>query len=564
MSVRLALLALLTAMLAACAPSNPDAQRADLIIRNGVIYDGSGGAAQRADLAVRGDRVAAVGDLKSWSATRLVDAAGLAVSPGFINMMCWSTESLIEDGRGLSDLVQGVTLGVMGEGFSMGPLTPAMKEDMVKKQTDIKYEINWTTLSEYLEFLQKRGVSMNVASYLGAATVRVHELGEANRAPTPEELARMKKLVAQAMEDGALGVASALIYAPGFYARTDELVALAQEAGKYGGGYASHLRSEGNQFLEALEEFISITQASGGHGEVYHLKAAGKKNWPKMKQAIARIQKARDQGLDISADMYTYPAGATGLDASMPPWVQEGGLDQWVERLKDPKIRKRVLREMRTPTDQWENLMLGAGTPDGLLLLGFREEKLKPLTGKTLGEVARLRGTSPEDTAIDLVIEDHSRVTTAYFLMSEENVKLGLSQPWVSLNSDAESSAPEGVFLKSSTHPRAYGNFARFLAKYVREEKVTTLSDGIRRMTQLPAQNLRLKDRGCLKPGCYADIVIFDADKIQDHATFEKPLQLATGVRDVFVNGVQALENGKATDARPGRVVRGPGYKGDR
>ncbi len=564
MSVRLALLALLTAMLAACAPSNPDAQRADLIIRNGVIYDGSGGAAQRADLAVRGDRVAAVGDLKSWSATRLVDAAGLAVSPGFINMMCWSTESLIEDGRGLSDLVQGVTLGVMGEGFSMGPLTPAMKEDMVKKQTDIKYEINWTTLSEYLEFLQKRGVSMNVASYLGAATVRVHELGEANRAPTPEELARMKKLVAQAMEDGALGVASALIYAPGFYARTDELVALAQEAGKYGGGYASHLRSEGNQFLEALEEFISITQASGGHGEVYHLKAAGKKNWPKMKQAIARIQKARDQGLDISADMYTYPAGATGLDASMPPWVQEGGLDQWVERLKDPKIRKRVVKEMRMPTDKWENLMLGAGTPDGLLLLGFREEKLKPLTGKTLGEVARLRGTSPEDTAIDLVIEDHSRVTTAYFLMSEENVKLGLSQPWVSLNSDAESSAPEGVFLKSSTHPRAYGNFARFLAKYVREEKVTTLSDGIRRMTQLPAQNLRLKDRGCLKPGCYADIVIFDADKIQDHATFEKPLQLATGVRDVFVNGVQALENGKATDARPGRVVRGPGYKGDR
>ncbi len=562
MKTSLGLVLMAALLCAGCTALRPtESARADLIIRNGVIYDGRGGEPLRGDLALRGDRVVASGDLASWTAARELDAEGLAVAPGFINMLSWATESLLVDGRALSDITQGVTTEIFGEGWSMGPLSPAMKADVMKQQGDLKYDIGWTTLGEYLDTLVSRGVSVNVASFVGAATVRMHELGNADRAPDAGELARMRALVAKAMADGALGVGSSLIYAPGFYAKTEELTALVAEAAESGGGYISHLRSEGENFLPALEELIGISKAAGARAEVYHLKAAGQRNWPKMAQAIARIEAARREGLPISVNMYPYEAGATGLDASMPPWVQEGGLDQWVKRLQDPAMRARVLKEMREPSKNWENLMQAAGSPERLLLLGFNSEKLKPLTGKTLGEVAKMRGKSAEETAMDLVIEDHSRVLTAYFLMSEDNVRLGLSQPWVSIGSDAEAAAPEGVFLKSATHPRAYGSFARFLGKYVREEKVTTLADGIRRLTRLPAENWQLKDRGCLDAGCYADVVIFDPLRIQDHATFAKPHQLSTGVRDVFVNGEQVLKNGQPTAARPGRVVRGAGWK---
>jgi N-acyl-D-amino-acid deacylase len=549
-------------LLMAC-QSRDDATQVDLLIRNGTIYDGRGAAPYRGDLAVSGGRVIAIGpDLEGYGANQQVDATGLAVAPGFINTLSWAPESLIHDGRAMSDIKQGVTLEIFGEGKSWGPLTPEMKAEMKREQIDIRYEIPWVTLGEFLDHLVAQGVSPNVASFVGAATVRAHELGNANRAPSPAELAHMQEVVRQAMREGALGVGSALIYTPGTFADTDELIALAKAAGEYGGGYISHLRSEGNRFLEALDELIEIARAAGVHGEVHHLKAAGKQNWPKMKQAIARIEEARAAGLPITANMYPYTAGATGLDAAMPPWVQEGGLDDWVRRLEDPNIRQRVLKEMRTPSNEWESLYLAAGSPDRVLLLGFKTDALKPLTGKTLSEVAKMRGTSPEDTAIDLVIEDHTRIDTAYYLMSEENVKLGLSQPWVSIDSDAPAPAPEGQFLKSSPHPRAYGAFARFLGHYVRDATVATLADAIRRLTRLPAQNWKLRDRGCIDAGCHADIVIFDPAKIADHATFEQPHHFASGVVDVFVNGVQVLKDGEHTGAKPGAAVRGPGWVG--
>jgi N-acyl-D-aspartate/D-glutamate deacylase len=540
------------------------AERVDLLIVNGVIFDGSGRAPVSGSLAVRDGRVLAVGNRADYVSDRTVDAHGLAVAPGFINMLSWAPESLLQDGRAMSDIRQGVTLEVFGEGDSMGPLTPEMKAELRKRQTDIVYDITWTSLGEFLDGLVARGISVNVASFLGAATIREHELGFADRAPSPAELARMQDLVRAGMRDGALGIGSSLIYAPGAYAHTDELVAIVKAAAEYGGGYISHLRSEGNSFMSALDELITIGQSAGVHAEVYHLKAAGEQNWPLMRRAIARIEAARAAGVAVTANMYPYTAGATGLDAAMPLWVQEGGVDAWVERLEQPQIRARVLKEMRTPDKSWENLLLAAGSPERVLLVGFKSEKLKPLTGKTLGAVARMRKTSPEDTAIDLVIEDHTRVSTVYFLMSEDNVKLGLSQPWVSLGSDEAAPAPEGVFLKSNPHPRAYGTFARFLGHYVREEKVTTLPDAIRRLTALPAENFKLQGRGCLAPGCHADIVIFNPQTIGDRATFEQPQQYATGVVDVFVNGVQALKNGEHTGAMAGQVVHGPGWTGHR
>jgi N-acyl-D-amino-acid deacylase len=539
-----------------------DANVADTIIRNGVIYDGSGAAPIRGDLAIVGDRIVAVGELKAWRSEQDVDADGLAVAPGFINILSWANDSLLVDGRGLSDLMQGVTLEVFGEGWSMGPLNPAMKQEMEAQGFANGTKINWTRLDEYLEELVQRGVSVNVASFVGAATVRIHELGYEDRPPTEEELHRMRSLVAQAMQDGALGVGSSLIYAPGAYADTDEIKALVEEAARYGGGYISHLRSEADNFLQALDELIDIGEDTGARVEAYHLKAAGSPNWPKMRQAIERIQQARDAGLKVGANMYPYTAGATGLTAAMPPWVQEGGLDAWVTRLKDPAIRTRVAAEMRAPGEDWENLLLGASA-DGLLLLGFRNEALKPLIGKTLADVATLRGTTPEETAMDLVIEDHSRVLTAYFLMSEDNVQLGLSQPWVGIGSDGGAMAPEGEVLESLTHPRAYGSFARFLGKYVRDEGVAPLADAIHRITGLQADNWGLRDRGCLKNGCFADVVVFDPETITDHATFANPHQLATGVRDVFVNGEWALKRGEVTAARAGQVVRGPGWIGE-
>ncbi len=534
----------------------------DVILRHGTVYDGTGTAPMVADVAIAGDTIAAIGDLSAASGRVEIDVSGMAVAPGFINMLSWATASLIEDGRSQSDIRQGVTLEVFGEGWSMGPWTEAMKLEDLEQQGDITYDITWTTLGEYLEMLERRGVSPNVASFIGATTVRIHELGYQNRAPTEDELSRMQALVRTAMEEGALGVGSSLIYAPAFYADTEELIALAAVAGEYGGMYISHMRSEGNNLLGALEELITIAREANIRAEVYHLKAAGRRNWSKIDAVIARIDSARNNGLAITADMYTYTAGATGLDAAMPPWVQEGGLDEWVARLAEPATRERVVQEMTTPSDAWENLYLSAGTPDNVILVGFKEDSLKYLTGKTLAEVAALRGTSPEETAMDLVIADHSRVGSVYFLMSEDNVKRQIAIPWVSFGSDAGSMTPEGVFLESNPHPRAYGNFARLLGKYTRDEGVIRLEEAVRRLTTLPAENLRIERRGRLASGMYADVVVFDPARIGDHATFAEPHQFAEGMVHVWVNGNAVLRDGEHTGATPGRVVRGPGWTG--
>jgi len=534
----------------------------DVVIRGGHIYDGSGTAPVVADVGIDGDTIAALGALPNARGRIEIDASGMAVAPGFINMLSWATESLIEDGRSQSDIRQGVTLEVMGEGWSMGPLNDRMKQEAVEQQGDIKYEIAWTTLGEYLDYLVQRGVSTNVASFVGATTVRIHEIAYEDRPPTAEELERMKGLVQQAMEEGAVGLASSLIYPPAFYAETDELIELAKVVADYDGLYISHMRSEGNQLLEALDELITIAREARVPAEIYHLKAAGQANYGKMDDVIARVEAARAEGLRITADMYTYTAGATGLGAGMPPWAQEGGLDAWIARLEDPALRPRILAEMRTPTDEWENLMLATGTPENVLLVGFKSEALKPLTGKSLAEVAAMRGKSAEETAIDLVIEDHNNVGAVFFLMSEENVAKKIAQPWVSFCSDAESLAPEGVFLKSNPHPRAYGTFARLLGKYVREEGVIPLEEAVRRLTSLPASNLNIERRGALAPGYYADVVVFAPATITDPATFAQPHQYATGVQHVFVNGTQVLRDGEHTGALPGRVVRGAGWRG--
>jgi N-acyl-D-amino-acid deacylase len=477
-------------------------------------------------------------------------------------MLSWANESLIVDGRGQSDIRQGVTLEVMGEGESMGPLNDRMKAENVALQGDIRYDIEWTTLDEYLRWLEARGISPNVASFVGATTVRRHEIGYEDRPPTPEELERMKALVRAAMEDGALGLGSSLIYAPAFYASTEELIELSRVVAEHGGMYVSHLRSEGNRLLESADELIRIAREAGVPAEIYHVKAAGEANWPKMDALIAKVDSARAAGLRITADMYTYTAAATGLDAAMPPWVQEGGLPEWRRRLQDPGIRARVRREMTTPSDEWENLYLAAGSPEKVLLVGFKNPALKEYTGKSLSDVAAVRGTSPEETAMDLVVEDDSRVGTVYFLMSEENVGRQTALPWVSFGSDEEASAPEGVFTKYQQHPRAYGTFARLLGKYVRQERRMPLEEAVRKLAALPAENLRLRDRGRLREGWFADVVVFDPQRIQDHATFDEPRRYATGMVHVFVNGVQVLADGEHTGATPGRVVRGPGWKG--
>lgn len=536
----------------------------DLLLKGGTVYDGTGNSPIVADVAVRGDRIVRVGDLGNARATVTLDVSGRAVAPGFINVLSWATESLIADGRSQGDIRQGVTLEIFGEGTSMGPLNAKMKEETVEQQADIKYPIEWTTLGEYLDWLAARGVSTNVASLIGATTVRIHEIGHANKAPTPQQLERMKALVRQAMEEGALGIGSSLIYVPASFSSTGELIELCKVAAHYDGIYTTHVRSEGQRLLEAIDETIRIARDSGIRAEIYHLKASGEMNWPKMVQAIARIETARHAGVPLTANMYPYVASATGLNAAMPLWVQEGGLDAWVERLKQPEVRARVAKEMRAGSPDWESLYESAGRPDRVLFIGFRNPALKPLTGKTLAEVAALRGKSAEETAMDLVVEDHSRVETVYFLMSEDNVRLGLRQPWVSIGSDAPSMAPEGVFLQESTHPRAYGAYARFLGHYVREQKLVPLQDAIRRLTRLPAENFRLEQRGCLDPGCFADLVVFDPATIIDHATFAQPHRYATGVQHVFVNGVQVLKDGEHTGATPGRVVRGPGYRGGR
>jgi N-acyl-D-amino-acid deacylase len=552
-----ALLAVLSLLAAACSPR----AQYDVVLRNGQVFDGSGAAPFSGDVAIQGDRIAAVGVLGNVRGRTEVDVKGMAIAPGFVNMMSWANESFIHDGRSQSDIRQGVTLEVLGEGESMGPLTDQMKAQLIKQQGDIKYKIEWTTLGEYLNYLEKRGVSPNVASFIGAATPRIAVIGENDRAPTPEALERMRAIVRQAMEEGAVGIASSLIYPPGSFAKTDELIALAKVVAGYDGLYISHLRSEGSQLVEATEELLRIAREANIRSEIYHLKASGRPNWPLLEKVIKRVEEARASGITITADTYTYPAGSTGLTASMPPWVQDGGFGAMLKRLKDPATRKRIAREMRQESKEWENMYLGAGTPDNILLVEFKNEKLKPLTAKTLGDVARLRNKPPEETVMDLILEDESRIGTVYFTQSEEHLKRKIALPWVTFCSDSPSLAPEGVFLKSSVHPRAYGSFARLLGKYVRDEKVIPLAEAIRRLAALPAQTLKVEARGMLTPGHFADVVVFDPARIQDHATFEKPHQYATGMMHVFVNGVQVLKDGEHTGAKPGRFVKGPGWK---
>lgn len=542
------------------APLPPQAHY-DVLIRGGTIYDGSGGAPFTGDVGITADRIAYVGPSAPATAPTVIDAAGMAVSPGFINMLSWAPVHLIEDGRGLSDTAQGVTLEVFGEGDSMGPLTPRMKELVVQRQQDIKFDIEWTSLGEYLDYMERRGVTPNLASFIGAATVRIHELGEDDVDPTPEQLARMRSLVRQAMQEGAVGVGSSLIYAPDNFAETPELIAITEEAARCGGMYISHIRDEGPKLLEAIDELVEISKKSGAPAEIYHFKQSGKDNWHKIDAAIARVEAARAAGQRITADMYTYPASSTGFDAAFPLWVQDGGLEAWVKRLKNSKTRARALAEMRGPKAT-ENTKLVVEEPDKVLLVGFKTDALKPLTGKTLGEVARERGKRPEEVAADLIVADGTRIQVVYFGMKEDNVRREVGLPWMSFGSDATSQAPEGVFLKSSTHPRAYGNVARLLGYYVRDQKAASLPDAIRRLTSLPATNLGIKDRGWLRPQMHADVVVFDPATIRDNATFAKPQQLATGVRDVFVNGVQVFKDGQHTGAKPGRVVRGPGWTG--
>ncbi len=552
---------LLTVWLIAFASCAPMVEY-DVILRNGLIYDGSGMPPFPADLGIRGDQIAAIGTEPNATGKIELDLAGLAVAPGFINMMSWANESLIEDGRSQSDIRQGVTLEIMGEGNSMGPLNGEMRREMLRRLGDIKYEIEWTTLDEYLEFLERRGISTNVASFIGAATPRKYVVGYEDRPPTAEELVQMQELVRQAMEEGALGVASSLIYPPGSFADTDELIALATVAAEYDGIYASHLRNEASRLTEAVDELLQIAEGAKIRAEIYHLKASGRSNWAKLDQVVERVEQARAEDLQITADVYSYPASSTGLTSTMPPWVQEGGFDAALERLKDPATRKRIAREMLEGSDQWENMYHGAGSPQNILLVGFKSESLKSLTGKTLAAVSEMRGTPPEETVMDLILEDRSRVATVYFTQSEDNLRKKISLPWVSFCSDSASLATEGVFLESSVHPRAYGSFARLLGRYVREEGIISLEEAIRKLTALPASNLRIQKRGMLRQGYFADVVVFDPAQIQDHATFEKPHQYSTGVIHLFVNGVQVLKHGEHTGETPGRVVRGPGWKG--
>jgi N-acyl-D-amino-acid deacylase len=536
----------------------------ELIIRNGMIYDGNGKAPYRGDIAINKDTIAFIGDLSDAHAREVIDAKGMAVAPGFINMLSWANISLMMDGRSQSDIRQGVTLEVMGEGTSMGPLSAELKQQMQHGQRQFKYKVEWNTLGEYLNYLQKKGVSCNVASFVGATTLRRYVVGEDNRDPTPAELDSMRLLVRQAMEEGALGIGSSLIYPPAFFAKTDELVALCEEAAKYDGMYISHMRSEGTQLMQAIEELITIAKRAHIRAEIYHLKAAGKSNWHKIDSAIRRIEQARAEGLAITADMYNYIAGGTGLTATMPPALQDGGFGKLHSRLKDKAIRQQLMRDMNRPTDAWENFYVAAGSPDHILLVGFKQDSLKKYTGQSLAAIAKMRGATPEETAMDLVVQDSSDIDAIYFLMSEDNIKKQMQLPWISVGSDEGSYTPEGDFLEFNCHPRAYGNFARLLGKYVRDEKVIPLSEAIRKMTKLPAANLHITKRGELKKGNYADVVIFDSTTIQDHATFEKPHQFATGVMHVLVNGVPVLRDGEHTGAKPGRFVKGPGYRNEK
>lgn len=556
---RIALLGCL-ALLAACS-GGEDEVVYDLILTDGMIYDGSGNLPFRANIAIKDDKIAAIGALGQAKARQRISVRGHAIAPGFINMLSWANVPLLIDGRAESDIRQGVTLEIFGEGWSMGPWSEEMKAERLRRQGDLKYDIEWTTLGEYLEHLERRGVSVNVGSFVGATTLRIHEIGYEDRKATAEELAAMQELTRQAMRDGAFGVGSSLIYAPANFADTDELVALAQAAGEYGGIYISHIRSESAQLLEAVDELIEIAARAGVPAEIYHLKASGEPNWRKLYDVFNRVRAARSRNIKITANMYTYPASSTGLNAAMPLWVQEGGHQAWVERLKDPEIRARVIAEMMTPTPDGSNRFLEPG-PDKILLIGFKSEALKPLIGKTVAQAAAMRGTGLAETAIDLVVEDDSRVDVVYFSMSEDNIRRKVEQEWITFGSDAGAYSAEGVFLKSNVHPRAYGNFARVLGKYSRDEGIIPLEQAIMRLTSQPAENVGIRNRGRIREGFYADLVVFDPDSVRDHATFEDPHRYASGVIHVFVNGEHVLNGGEHTGATPGRVVRGPGWSG--
>jgi len=554
--------AFLTIAFAMCAQEqseSPARADFDVIIKGGTVYDGTETEPRQADVAIRGDRIAGVGDFKAAKAKTVIDAKGLAVAPGFINMLSWSTESLIQDGRSQSEIRQGVTTEIMGEGESMGPVNDRVREHILHTQTDIKYDIKWNTLAGYLQYLEKRGISCNVASFLGATTVREYVIGFEDKPPTPEQLEQMRDLVRKEMEAGALGIGTSLIYPPAFYARTEELIELCKVAAKYQGKYISHMRSEGNQLFEALDELLRIAREAHVPAELYHIKAAGEKNWPKEDELLARIERAQKEGVNVRANMYTYTAAGTGLDACLPPWTEDGGYPALFKRLRDPAAREKIKAEVKIDSDKWENLYLAAGSPEKILLVGFKSDKLKPLTGKTLAEVAKMRGKDPIDTIMDLIAEDESRIGTVYYVMSEENVKKELRKPWISFGSDEASQAPEPPFTKSNPHPRAYGNFARVLGKYVRDEKVLPMSDAIHRLSGQPATNLGLDHRGFLREGMFADVVVFDPATISDRATFEKPHQYAVGMKHVFVNGVQVTKDGEHTGAKPGRALWGPG-----
>jgi N-acyl-D-amino-acid deacylase len=533
----------------------------DVVISNGTVYDGTGSPGVVTSVAIKDDRIVHIGDIDpELSVRETIDATGMVVAPGFINMLSWANNSLITDGRSMSDIKQGVTLEIFGEGSSMGPLNEEAAER--RRQLNLERGLvgTWTTLGEYLEFLEHKGVATNVASFVGAATVREYVLGEENVAPDSTQLELMRELVREAMQEGAMGLGSSLIYTPGLFASTEELTALSEVVAQYDGMYISHIRSEGGKFEEAVDELITIARNANVRAEIHHLKAAGQENWHKLDSVIAMIDSARAEGLHITTNMYTYTAGATGFDAIMPPWVQEGGYDKWVERLKDPELRARVAEEIATDSESFENFYLMAGTPDGIIPVGFDNPDLQHYTGKTLTEIAALRGTDPIQTAIDLVIEDGTRVGVVYFLMSEENVKRQITLPYMSFGSDGGSIAAEGNFLNQNPHPRAYGNFARLLGKYVRDEQLIPMEEAIHKLTGLPATNLKLVDRGFIQPGYFADVVVFDPATIQDHATFEQPHQYSTGVYHVWVNGTQVLLNGEHTGEMPGRFVRGPGY----
>jgi N-acyl-D-amino-acid deacylase len=557
---------LLLGVLAALTATNLSsfaAEPFDVLIRGGTVYDGTGGPPRKADVALRGDKIAAVGDLQGATAKTTVDATGLAVAPGFINMLSWSTDSLLADGRSQGELREGVTTQIMGEGNSWGPVNDAIKKRMKSEQTDIKYEIEWATLSDYLTFLERHGVSQNVASYLGATTVREYVLGLGNVKPTPAQLEQMRRLVEREMRDGALGIASALEYAPAYYADTEELIELCKVAARYRGKYVSHVRSEGDKLLEAIDELIRISREAKLPAEIYHFKAAGVANWPKMDAAIARVEAARKAGLPITANMYVYEAGGTSLSACIPPWALEGGEVLMRQRLRrEPEFRAKVVHDIRAGIPGWTSFYANAGSPERILLMGFKQEAMKRLQGKTLASIARERGKDPIETLLDLLIEDDSGIGTLYFITSKDNVRKLVPLPWVSFGSDEASQAPEGVFLKSLPHPRAYGNFARVLGHYVREEKLLPLEAAVRKLSGLPATNLGLDRRGFLKDGYFADVVVFDPQTVADKATYEKPHQYAVGVRHVWVNGVPVLKDGEHTGAKPGRALWGPGRVG--